>query len=281
MKATDSIDKREFLIMQYTGQKQRFHGKNLSKDWITSTQFIITVDVLTKVSILAYSDKRTDNCEKLVAFCLIQGHERVHRMPSFQMEGMGFGSLKAFEVDLQPEYVYTAVTYSTDESVDGDFGLCVFTKKGAEKVKAVEAIEWPHHTQASGAWKDDTAGGSANDKMSNMKFILRNKDKKKASVLVMLRQVNKSIDALVFADGGHRINASKYYVGFFVYDERIEKEITRTEKWINSYDVYKTLELEEGESVVIIPTTQKEGEEMEYEIHGYSESKIEIKKLKE
>jgi len=280
MKATDSVDRREFLIMQYTGHKQRFAGKNMSKDWSTSTQFIFTVEKLTKVSILAYSEKRTDNCEKLVAFCLVQGKERVYKMPSFQQEGIGFGTLKPFEIDLQPEYAYTAITYCTDDSVVGDFGICVFSKKECQ-VNAVQAIDWPHHEETKGAWKEATAGGSdVDERMSNEKFNLRNKDKKTAKVLVMLRQVNKSVDALVFADGGHRITPSKFYVGFFVYDENLKKEVNKTEKWINSYDVYMTLELEAGETVAIIPTTQKEGEEMDYELHAYSETKIELKKRK-
>jgi len=281
MRATDSVDKREFSIMQQTGQKQRITGKDVTKDWNTSTQYIFTVDQPTKVVILAYSEKRTDNCEKLVAFFVIQGTERVYRMPSFQQESIGFGSLKPFEYELVPDYAYTAVTYCTDDSVAGDFGICVFTKKGTPLVHAVEAIDWPHHSQATGSWKDDTAGGSAKDKMNNEKFILRNKDKKTASVLVMLRQVNKSVDALVFADGGHRVTPSKYYVGFYVYDEGVKKEINKTEKWINSYDVYMSLNVEAGESVVIIPTTQKEGEEMEYEVHAYSAQKVEIKKKKD
>jgi len=281
MKATDSVDRREFLIMQHTGQKQRFIGKNMSKDWSTSTQFIFTVEKPTKVSILAYSDKRTDNCEKLVAFCLVQGKERVHRVPSFQQEGIGFGSLKPFEFELQPEFAYTALTYCTDDSVTGDFGVCVFSPIKETKVHAVEATDWPHHDQAKGAWKEGTAGGSdADELMSNEKFNLKNKDKKKAQVLVMLRQVNKSVDALVFADGGHRITPSKYYVGFYVYDEDLKSEVTKTEKWINSYDVYMTVEVEAGETVVIIPTTQKEGEEMDYELHAHADTKIELKKRK-
>jgi len=96
----------------------------------------------------------------------------------------------------------------------------------------------------------------------------------------MLKQVNKNVDALVFADGGHKITPAKYYVGFYVYDDDVEKEITKTEKWINSYEVYTTLELEAGQTLVIIPTTQKEGEEMGFEIHAYSDNKFDITKRK-
>jgi hypothetical protein len=267
------VDRREFEIMQRTGQKQRFLGKNLSKDWNTATQYSITVEKSTWASMLSYSEIRNENCEKLVAFCLVRGTD-YHRVPSFQQDGIGFGSFKPFEVELEPKFVYTLVTYCTDDSVKGNFGICIFTKKGSPKLNVKEAVEWKCSVQEKGEWKDDTAGGSAEYKLNNQKFLLTNKDKKTAKVLVMLRQINKTFDALMFADGGHRITPSKFYVGFYVYNEDVTKILTQTEKWTNSYDVNMFVDLDPGQSVVVIPTTEKEEQEMAYEVHAYSDSKL-------
>jgi len=260
--------------MQKFGQKTRVTGKHMTKDWNSSTQFTLTVEKTTKVSILGYSVTRTDNCEKLVAFCLVVGKD-LHRVPSFQQEGIGFGSYKSFETTLQPDTVYTAVTYCTDDIVQGDFGLCIFSKKGS-KITVQEALSWKCHLNCKGQWLDETAAGAAGNRLNNQNFQLSNKEKKPAQVLVMLRQINKTFDALVFADGGHKITPSKYYVGFFVLSLEM-KDITQTDKWTNSYDVYKFLDLEPGQTVVIVPATQNEGEEMAYEIHAYSDSKITLK----
>jgi len=265
--------------MEKMGQKQRVTGKNMTKDWNTSTQYNFTVEEETKVTILGYPENRTDNCEKLVAFCLVEGKD-YHRVPSFQQDGLGFGTFKPLEWKLEPKLVYTVVTYCTDDAVQGPFGLCVFTKKGTPKVTIKESVEWKHSLTCKGEWMDNTAGGAGESRLKNLKFQLTNKEKKSATVLVMLRQVNKTLETLVFADGGHKIIPSKYYVGFYVLDVSLGKDITQTEKWCNSYDVYKFLEVEGGESIIILPATQNEGEEMAYEIHAYSDSKITLTQFK-
>jgi len=246
----------------------------MSKDWNTSTQFYLTVEKSTKVTILGYSETRTDNCEKLVSFCVVKGNNH-HRVPSYQFEGIGFGSHKPFEYTFEPDTVYTIVTYCTDETVQGNFGLCFFSKKGS-KLTIEEAQEWKYSVHCSGQWLDNTAAGAGENRLNNLKFHLTNKEKKPAKVLVMLRQINKSFDALVFADGGHKITGTKFHVGYYVLSLDL-KDITKTDQWVNSYDVYKFLDLDAGQSVIILPTTVNEGEEMAYEVHAYSDSKIILK----
>jgi len=277
LKACDVIDAREFDCAQKYPKKKRIEGKNLSTKWETATQFILTVQETTKVSLLGYSKTRTDDCIKQVAFCVVQNtrNERDHKMPTFQLEGMGFGSTKAFELTMEPQYSYNVMTYCTKEELAGDFLLCIFTNKDSPDVNCKEAKDWPKMVQANAAWKGAKAAGSGENLHDNPQFELTVSGKK-TEVLVMLRQVVKDVAGVFFAEGGHRIVPSKFYVGFFVYLNG--KEHDKTDKWVNSYDVYKFFELEPDKPYNILPCTQKEGQEMEFEIHVYSTGKISLEK---
>jgi len=56
------------------------------------------------------------------------------------------------------------------------------------------------------------------------------------------------------------------------------KEVDKTESWVNSFDVYKFLNLETGKTYKIYPCAQKEGQEMEFELLAYSKSKVKLAK---
>lgn len=47
-------------------KKTRLHGKNLSEDWSTATQFIIKSSQAGRVKILLYSKTKTDDSPKQV-----------------------------------------------------------------------------------------------------------------------------------------------------------------------------------------------------------------------
>lgn len=65
-KACDVLDPREFEIAQKFPKKIRHQGSNLSTNWETATQFILTAEKATKVSLLVYSKTRTDESFKQV-----------------------------------------------------------------------------------------------------------------------------------------------------------------------------------------------------------------------
>lgn len=50
-------------------------------------------------------------------------------MPSFQQEGMGFGSIKPLEIIVEPEYSFNIMSYCTKEELAGEFLLCIFSAK--------------------------------------------------------------------------------------------------------------------------------------------------------
>jgi len=277
LKACDVLDPREFEIAQKFPQKKRIEGTSLSTNWETATQFILSASKSTKVSLLVYSKTRTDDSMKQVAFCVVKNsrNEHTYKMPSFQQEGMGFGSTKPFECIIEPELSYNLMSYCTKEELNGDFLLCIFTGADAEDVSCVEALDWPHQQRQSSAWKKDTAGGSGEGFKKNPQFALT--VTKDAEVLLLIKQAIKDVAGVLLPEGGHRIVPSKFYVGFYVFIG--DKEFGKTEKWVNSYDVYKFLDLQAGNTYIIYPCTQKEGQECGFELLAFSKSKIKLEKL--
>jgi len=276
MTATDVVDPREYEIGAELPYKQRFVGKNLSTEWHTATQFILTCKKELKVTLLGYSNTRTQECIKQVGFCVIKGYDSVHNMPSFQQEGIGFGSLKPLEVHFAPEFIYTIISYCTKDELAGDFGVCAFYKKSSEgPIECHEGVDFKYHKSEKHSWKGKLAGGSANVK-SNPRFALKSKAKEENEIMIMLKQIQKDVSN-IFAEGGERIVPTKYYVGFYVYDSDMENEITKTPQWINSFDVYHRIKLKHGKSVMVIPTTRKEGEQLDFELHCYADGEIDLK----
>lgn len=61
------IEPREFSLAQKLPIKQRIIGTNFSTDWETASQFIIeAAEPGRQITILVYSDNRTDDCSKEV-----------------------------------------------------------------------------------------------------------------------------------------------------------------------------------------------------------------------
>lgn len=61
------IEPREFALQQKLPIKQRINGTNFSTDWETASQFIIEApEPGRQVTILVYSEVRTDDCSKEV-----------------------------------------------------------------------------------------------------------------------------------------------------------------------------------------------------------------------
>jgi len=236
----------------------------------------LTADTPTKVCLLVYSKTRTDESSKQVAFCVVKNNEneRVHKMPSFQQEGLGFGSAKPFDLTVEPNLSYNVISYCTKEELAGEFMLCIFSEQDAS-VSCVEAKSWPCEAKESSEWKDDTAGGSGENYNKNPKFFITPKED--ATVLIMVRQSLSNVAGALLPDGGgHRIVPSKFYVGFYVFQNKVE--IAKTEKWVNSYDVYKFVHLQGGKTFTVIPCTQKEGQECAFELHAFSTVKFKLER---
>jgi len=265
-------------LLKNIPRKKRIEGKSLSTNWETATQFILTAETPTKVLLMVYSKIKTDESIKQVAFCVVKNNinERTYKMPSFQQEGMGFGSTKPFECIIEPEFSYNIMSYCTKEELQGDFLFCIFTDNN-DNVSCVEAQDWPHQSSKSSAWKKSTAGGSAEGLKSNPAFVLTlTKD---AQVLIMVKQAIKDVAGVLLPEGGHRIVPSKYYVGFYIFVGG--KEFDKTEKWVNSYDVYKFVDLKADVKYKIIPCTQKEGQESGFELVVFSKSKLSLEEAED
>jgi len=173
------------------------------------------------------------------------------------------------------------VSYCTKDELAGGFGVCVFTDN-KNKVDCAEGVDWKHHATEKGSWKGKTAGGSSEElHKTNPSYQLtvgKKEDKEDIEVLIVLQQDQKDISN-IFAEGGHRIVPTKFYVGFYLYDEDAENEVTKTPHWLNSFDVYMFTPLKAGKTYTIFPSTRKEGEHMDFELHAFSDKLVNLKKL--
>jgi hypothetical protein len=276
MKACDVIDPREFQYAEKNPQKQRVLGKGLSTDWTTTTQFQLrSKKDITEMTVLAFSIERTDECMKQVGFCVVKDRDSEHVCPSFQPEGIGFGDIDPFKFPFEKEYTYTVVVYSKFEELKGDFGVCVFTAKGSAQPTIKEGKPWKVVSKANGEWKGKSAAGSSVLK-GNPHFTLTCEAKKETEVLVMLHQKTGDVSAIVFDD--NRIVPAKYYVGMYVLDGK--DEYAKSEKWHNSKDVYLRLTMggDKPSELTVVPSTNKEGEEVQFEMSAHSDSKVSLKK---
>ena len=278
MKACDVIDPREFQIAEKRPQKQRVIGKNMSTDWTTATQFQLrSKKDLNEVTVLAFSLERTDECMKQVGFCVTKDKDSEHVCPSFQPEGIGFGDIDPFTFPFEKEFTYTVCVYSKAEELKGDFGVCVFTPKGAGQPTVKEAKSYKHSAKANGEWKGKTACGSSTIK-GNPHFTLTCESKKETEVLVMLHQKTGDVSSIVFDD--NRIVPAKFYVGMYVLDGK--KEIDKSTKWHNSKDVYLRLSMggDRSSELTIVPSTRMPEEEVQFELSAFADVKLGLKSEK-
>jgi len=278
MKACEDADHREFALQQKLPVKQRVEGQGLSNDWTTATQFILYghQDETTEASVLLYPENRTEDYFKSIGFCVIKDNERVHELPSFQPEGIGFGGQEALKFVMEPESTYTVCCYCSDKELYGNFGLCVFQKDGRKELNIVPAKKWKHTSKVEGAWKGDNAAGSSN-KFKNTNFIVSVETD--AEVYLMLHQKSKDVSAIVFDD--NRIVPAKYYIGMYIMSDDKKEELAKSVKWHNSKEVYLKVDLEgDNKSAIVLPTTVLPGEELEFELFAFSDTKVYLKKAK-
>jgi len=270
MKQCDAIEPREFALSQKYPIKQRITGNDFSTEWEKTTQFVITApDPGRQITILVYSDTRTDDCSKEVNMCIVKDKlGMIDSVPSFQPEGIEFGTLGIFNFFCEPEFSYIVCSYSTNKALDGDFGMCVFQEKG-EPVKVIKANKWQHVISLESEWKGSTCGGSAlPGAKSNPNFILT--AEKDTKCFVMVHQKTKDVSAIIFDE--KRIMPAKFYLGVHVLDEDGEIH-AKSEKWHNSKEVYLYVDLKAKKKYTVLPSTRNPEEECEFTISIYSHAK--------
>jgi len=276
MKACEVSDPREFALQQKLPVKQRVEGKDLSDDWATATQFILSGNKdVTEATVLLYPENRTDDYHKQIGFCVIKDNEPVHELPSFQPEGIGFGGQEALKFVMEVENTYTVCSYCNDKELHGNFGLCIFQKEGKQELTVTPAKKWKHTAKIEGAWKGDNAAGSSN-KFKNTPFIVSTDGV--GEVYLMLHQKSKDVSAIVFDD--NRIVPAKYYIGMYVMSADKKTELAKSAKWHNSKEVYLKVNLEGSDSAIVLPCTVMPGEELEFELTAFSDVKVQLKKAK-
>jgi len=218
--------------------------------------------------------------EKKVAACVVQHEHPSFQVVSFQQQGIGFSAQKPLEFNMENEggVAYTLCPYSMDEALNGDFGICVFSNS-KHGVDAHQPKKFKHHAEVDGKWKGDTAAGSAKP-LENPSFLLSVEGEDSHDAVFMLTQKSKDVSGSLFGEGT-RITPAKFHIGFFIFDKTVNKELDKTAHWLNSYEVVKPFKLEGGKMYTIIPSTQKEGEELEFSLHVFSNAKVSLKARKE
>jgi len=96
----------------------------------------------------------------------------------------------------------------------------------------------------------------------------------------MLAQKSKDVSAIVFDD--NRIVPAKFYIGMYVFPVgNTKQELAKSSKWHNSKEVYLKCRIGgDFKNVVVVPSTLMPGEEVDYEISAFADSKISLKKNK-
>jgi len=231
----------------------------------------------TKATFLIYPVNRAEEYEKKAVGCIVQHETPELPVVTFQQAGIGFAAAKPLEFNMEPEFAYTVCPYAMDEALEGEFGIVVFTnlKGGAA---AAEPKKLKYHAEAEAKWKGSTAAGSMKP-LENPHFQLDVGGEGDQEVLLMLTQKSKDVSGSLFGDGT-RIVPAKFYIGFFVFDKTVNKELDKTAHWLNSFDVTKTFKAEGGKTYTVVPTTQKEGEELEFSLHAHSHTKVSLKQKK-
>merc|ERR1712003_306450 len=96
-------------------------------------------------------------------------------------------------------------------------------------------------------------------------------------VTLMLSQNVKDVGGALFGDSGARITPAKYHIGYFIYDKTCNKQLGKTEHWLNAVDVHATHTLQGGKQYTIVPATEKEREELSFTLVAASTNKVSLK----
>jgi len=199
-------------------------------------------------------------------------------VPSFQPEGIDFGTLGVLKFPVETEHTYVVCSYVTNKALEGDFGICLFQEKG-EPVSCVVAKQWSHVEKMDSEWKGDSAFGSvigALSKNLNPKFTVSVEHS--GNIFLMIAQRTKDVSAIVFDE--KRIMPTKFYIGMHVLDEKGEI-VAQSEKWHNSKDVYLYVNLESKKKYTVIPSTRNKDEEIEFTLSIHGHSKVTLKRSKD
>jgi len=96
----------------------------------------------------------------------------------------------------------------------------------------------------------------------------------------MIQQKTKDVSAIVFIE--NRIMPTKFYIGMHVQDEQ-GTILLKSHTWHNSKDVYLFAKLDSrtNKTLIVIPSTRVQGEELEFTLSVHSNCKISLKKIKE
>eukprot|EP01097_Dermamoeba_algensis_P000969 TRINITY_DN135_c0_g1_i3.p1 TRINITY_DN135_c0_g1~~TRINITY_DN135_c0_g1_i3.p1 ORF type:complete len:625 (-),score=176.10 TRINITY_DN135_c0_g1_i3:208-2082(-) len=278
-------DDREFDILKTDfNTRTRVQGEHMDFEWKKSQQFCLQVSEPTSIFALLHfiggalvpAGKEEQFASK-TGFIVIRTKEGIHQEHSYQTEFHGYGGLKPFEGELQPDVKYVVIPYSQEAVNKGKFSLLVYTKN-QQQVKITPLIPWQHSAQESGEWKGETAQGCANNKewKNNPQFTLElPKDKENVDLYIMLSQKKLEVDLIPY-----QVLPYPIYIGFYVYDEDFSEKLAEVDKWKNSLEVYKHLRFDtrKHSKLIIVPTTFEAGQETTFTLSVYADEKILLKK---
>lgn len=268
MNALEVHDAREFPLRQKYPRKIVVHGEHCARDYEDSTQFAISVEEPTDVSIILTTNDvgATTGFVAASAFALIKSDQGVHNEPAISRDTIDFSGNKAVTRKLEPNFFYVVTPYAkTDEGVR-DYELVILHGK-KKKVTVNKLKPWAHHEFIESEWKKEnkTAGGAqpAPTWTDNPKFELTMPPSDDVRFLVHLSQADNDPELRHVDGDDHKVIPFDLSVGFYVCDRQGVKVLAQVDKWINARDVHKefVMSFSERNHICIIPATHQPGEE--------------------
>jgi len=270
MNHLDLKSKLEFGIRIDFKNYKRIEGKNLSYKWNTSDQVIITTDKKIKVSLLVYplqEDEDEEPKDVQVSYCITEMKDYRFKVPSYQQYAKSFGGTKPNDIQLNKDIIYHICPMVKDKDYVGNFGLVIYYNKGDPMISLAE--DYKHHSEVESEWDEKTSGGMQMGTAlfkNNPTFVLTFEDEEpELFCTIMLSQPSQLSTKF-------EVIPSQLNTGFYILDVNGKDMLYHT-NWMNSSDVFESFKLDttKRKKFLIIPTTQKEGEESKFALHVYSD----------
>eukprot|EP01130_Rhizamoeba_saxonica_P008809 TRINITY_DN3568_c0_g1_i1.p1 TRINITY_DN3568_c0_g1~~TRINITY_DN3568_c0_g1_i1.p1 ORF type:complete len:638 (-),score=136.54 TRINITY_DN3568_c0_g1_i1:2085-3998(-) len=277
LESSEICDFREFEVKNDYSKFFRIEGSDITEDWETATQFIITVSRTTNACILIYPlPPNPDSEPSGLAFCIAKSEEDHYRLPSYQEFGIGFGTHKPYEGTLEKDSIYHILPVSEREY--DHFGIVIYTEKKV-KLNTIEAAEYQYTASKESEWEGESAGGFAANtpefKKNPAFHLLFPGGSETVSVRIMLSQGVENRDH----SSRLAIRPGDFIIGFYLFNTNMTK-VVHVSSFTQATELVEIIELDASNQYLLVPCTQSPGEETDFAIDVFCESKVKLKTKK-
>lgn len=279
LEAFDLIDPREFLCQKTHKSRVQFEAKPINSHFtLKSSQFCV------------YSKGKSADCKVLAHLNEVVGLQNekigaviskwsdksrpIYKEPSEVRNVIGITSEEPLRVTFEADTYYIIhlfTKYKEDKNETANF-IIYTNEETKDTIQYYELKDWEHKETLKSEWKGENARGPQPNedwfKNPNFKLTLPKEKDIKFSILLSQNRVNTDSDFVV--------TPYSVFIGFYIYNTELDDNWGQCEKWLNSRDVFQTLDWDgtEKNELVIVPATHKEGTEKGFTITVYCTHKF-------